>query len=273
MEICYYPGCTLKTHAKELDKTARKALAALGVTMKEIDNWQCCGAVYPSAKREIASRLSAVRALRYAQEHGGKLLTLCSACHNVIKRTNEDIKSDENFSRAANAYLGFETPYTGETKVIHYLEFLRDEIGFDAIKNKVKKPLNRKIAAYYGCLLLRPSKVMSFDNPENPSIFEDFIRALGGTPVIYPFRNECCGAYVSVKNPELTAQKSKNILSSAAEAGACEIITGCPLCYFNLKTYGGDILPITDFPALLCEALAADDEENTDTANFGGGKV
>ena len=169
MEICYYPGCTLKTQAKELDVTARKAAELLGVTMTEIENWQCCGAVYPSAKREIASRLSAVRALEYAKEHGGKLLTLCSACHNVIKRTNEDIKTDGDFSRAANTYLGFETPYNGETRVMHYLEFLRDEVGFETIKSKVVKPLNRKIAANYGCLLLRPSKVMAFDNPENPS--------------------------------------------------------------------------------------------------------
>lgn len=98
MEICYYPGCTLRTQAKELDDSARKAMAALGVTMKEIENWQCCGAVYPSAKREIATRLSAVRALKYARDHGGKLLTLCSACHNVIKRTNEDFKTEDRKS-------------------------------------------------------------------------------------------------------------------------------------------------------------------------------
>lgn len=260
MEICYYPGCTLRTQAKELDDSARKAMAALGVTMKEIENWQCCGAVYPSAKREIATRLSAVRALEYARDHGGKLLTLCSACHNVIKRTNEDFKTDENFSRAANTYLAFDKPYAGETQVVHYLEFLRDEIGFDTIKSKVAKPLNRKIAAYYGCLLLRPSKVMAFDNPENPSLIEDFIRALGGESVIYPFRNECCGAYASVKNPELTKEKSEKVLKSAREAGATEITTACPLCYYNLKENGGNALPVAYFTTLLCEALGVEDE-------------
>lgn len=255
MEICYYPGCTLKTQAKELDVSARKAMAALGVTMKEIENWQCCGAVYPTAKWEIATRLSAIRTLEYAREHGGKLLTLCSACHNVIKRTNEDIKTDEHFATAANVYLAFEKPYLGETKVVHYLEFLRDEIGISTIKSKVVKPLNRKIATYYGCLLLRPSKVMAFDNPENPSILEDFIRALGGTSVIYPFRNECCGAYLSVKNPDLTHEKSKKVLCSAKQAGAEQITTSCPLCYYNLKENGENILPVLDITALLCEAL------------------
>ena len=177
MNYSYFPGCTLRTKGAQLDRAGRRAAEKLGFSLCEIPEWQCCGAVYPSAKREIATRLSAVRALEYARDHGGKLLTLCSACHNVIKRTNEDFKTDENFSRAANTYLAFDKPYAGETQVVHYLEFLRDEIGFDAIKSKVVKPLNRKIAAYYGCLLLRPSKVMAFDNPENPSLIEDFIRS------------------------------------------------------------------------------------------------
>ena len=198
MKICYYPGCTLKTKAKDLDVYARRSAAALGVEMEEIENWQCCGAVYPMAKDEIATKLSAVRALEYAKRNGGKLLTLCSACHNVIKRTNEDMRVDENVSSKANNYLKFEEPYRGETQVLHYLELLKNEIGFDEIAKKVVCPLNRKIGAYYGCLLLRPSGVMAFDNPENPTIIEDFIRAVGGTPVVYPFRNECCGAYVAL---------------------------------------------------------------------------
>ena len=87
MKISYYPGCTLKTKAKQLDVTARLCAKALGVEMEEIENWQCCGAVYPMGTDEIATKLSAVRALDHAKHNGGKLLTLCSACHNVIKRT------------------------------------------------------------------------------------------------------------------------------------------------------------------------------------------
>lgn len=182
MKICYYPGCTLKTKAKDLDVYARLSAEALGVEMEEIENWQCCGAVYPMARDEIATKLSAVRALDYAKHRGGKLLTLCSACHNVIKRTNEDMRSDENISSKANNYLKLEEPYRGETQVLHYLEMLKDVVGFENIKKKVVNPVNRKIGAYYGCLLLRPSGVMAFDNPENPTIIEDFIRAIGGTP-------------------------------------------------------------------------------------------
>lgn len=255
MKICYYPGCTLKTKAKDLDAYARKSAAALGVEMEEIEGWQCCGAVYPMAKDEVATKLSAVRALAYAKEHGGKLLTLCSACHNVIKRTNDDMKNDENMRFKANNYLALEQPYQGETEVIHYLEMLKNEVGFDNIKKAVVNPINRKVGAYYGCLLLRPSGVLAFDNPENPTIIEDFISAIGGTPVKYPMRNECCGAYVGLKNSELPAKRSEMILSSAKEKGAEEVITACPLCLYNLKVNGGGILPVTYFTELLAEAL------------------
>lgn len=255
MKICYYPGCTLKTKAKELDEYARKSAAVLGVEMEEIDGWQCCGAVYPTARDEIANKLSAVRALDYAKTRGGKLLTLCSACHNVIKRVNDDMKTDDNIRTKANNYLAPEEPYRGETEVIHYLEMLKNLVGFDNIRKAVVNPINRKIGAYYGCLLLRPSGVLAMDNPENPSIIEDFISAIGGTPVKYPMRNECCGAYVGLKNAELPKKRSEAVLKSAKEKGAEEVITACPLCLYNLKVNGGEILPVTYFTELLAEAL------------------
>ncbi len=255
MKISYYPGCTLKTKAKELDVTARLCAKVLGVEMEEIENWQCCGAVYPMGTDEIATKLSAIRALNYAKENGGKLLTLCSACHNVIKRTNEEMKNNEDIQTRANNYLQLNQPYKGETEVIHYLEMLKNVIGFDAIKKAVVNPINRKIGAYYGCLLLRPSGVMAFDNPENPTIIEDFIKAIGGTPVVYPFRNECCGAYVALKNSQLPKQKSKKVLESAKEKGAEEVITACPLCLYNLQVNGGGVLPVRYFTELLAQAL------------------
>ena len=255
MKISYYPGCTLRTKAKELDDMARLCAQALGVEMVEVENWQCCGAVYKTGTDEIATKLSAVRALDYAKHNGGKLLTLCSACHNVIKRANEDMKAGGDVAVRANNYLKLDEPYFGEAEVLHYLEMLKNVVGFDEIKKKVVKPLNRKVGAYYGCLLLRPSGVMAFDNPENPTIIEDFIRALGGTPVVYPFRNECCGAYVSLKNADLPKKKSQKVLSSAKEKGAEEVITACPLCLYNLQVNGGDILPVKYFTELLAEAL------------------
>ncbi len=256
MKFNYYPGCTLKTKAKELDAFGRKSLQALGVDFEEIKEWQCCGAVYPVAKDEVATKLSAVRTLEYARNNGGKVLTLCSACHNVLKRVNYDMQTDENMRLKANNYLDFETPYLGESEVIHYLELLRDYVGFDKIKEKVVNPLKGvKIGAYYGCLLLRPNSTMAFDNPENPTIIEDFIKAIGATPVVYAFRNECCGAYVSTTNNELAKKKSNAVIKSAKDEGAEMLVTACPLCMYNLRQNGGGQIEVKYFTELLATAL------------------
>ena len=113
----YYPGCTLSTKAKELDVAARKCAEALGFPLVDLPEWQCCGAVYPMAPDAIAERLSAVRALAAARENGGVLVTLCSACHHVIKRVNDDMLNNEDIRNKVNNYLGLEVPYAGETKV------------------------------------------------------------------------------------------------------------------------------------------------------------
>jgi heterodisulfide reductase subunit B len=150
--------------------------------------------------------------------------------------------------------MGLETPYKGETTVLHYLEVLRDRVGFDNLKKMVVKPLTgRKIGAYYGCLLLRPSGVMAFDDPENPRILEDFIRALGAEPVIYPYRNECCGGYISLKDKELSAGMCDRITKSAEGFHADCLVTACPLCKYNLNKSGK--LPVVYFTELLAEAL------------------
>ena len=258
MTYSYYPGCTLKTKGKDLDIYARKSAEALGIVMEELAEWQCCGAVYPLASDEIATKLSAVRALNNAKEQGRDLLTLCSACHQVIKRVNDDMKNNEDIRTKANNYLQLNEPYAGETNVVHYLEMLRDTVGFDELAKKVVNPLTgRKIGAFYGCLLLRPSNVMQFDNPENPTIIEDFIKAIGATPVIYPFRNECCGGYVTMTDKSVAQKNVDNIMKSAAMKGAEEIITACPLCLYNLDANASENvkLPVHYFTELLAEAL------------------
>ncbi len=254
----YFPGCTLKNKAKQLDEYARSCAKILGFELVEIPEWQCCGGVYPLAKDKIATRLSSIRALSHTNKEGNDLITLCSACHNVIKQVNQDMRTDENIILKANNYLGEENAYHGEVNVVHYLEVLRDKVGFDVIKSKVVKPLNRKIGAFYGCLLLRPSKVMQFDNAENPKIMEDFIRAIGGEPVIYAQRNECCGGYLALEDKDLTKKRANAVIDNAKANGAELLITACPLCEYNIKKvqeFSSEKLPIVYFTELLAEAL------------------
>lgn len=261
MKYSYFPGCTLRTKARDLDAYARVSARALGFELEEIDNWQCCGGVYPLGSDEIATKLSSVRALNQAKEKGQDLVTLCSACHHVIKRVNDDMKNVEDIRTRANNYMKLEEPYTGETEVLHFLEVLRGRVGFDELKKKVVSPLKgKKIGAYYGCLLLRPGKIMAFDNPENPTIIEDFIRAIGATPVVYPYRNECCGGYISLKEKDMSRNMCNNIMDSAAGFGAEMLITACPLCLYNLNKSGNGKLPVHYFTELLAEALGVKEE-------------
>ena len=261
MKYSYYPGCTLRTKAKDLDEYARASAAALGFELEEIEDWQCCGGVYPLGTDEIATKLSSVRALNQAKEKGQDLVTICSACHHVIKRVNDDMKNVEDIRTRANNYMQLEAPYEGETTVLHYLEVLRDRVGFYKQKKKIIKTINRKkIGAYYGCLLLRPGKIMAFDDPENPRIMEDFIRALGAEPVIYPYRNECCGGYISLKEKEMSQNMCEKIEESAAGFGADMLITACPLCKYNLNKNSGNKMPVYYFTELLAEALGVKEE-------------
>ncbi len=259
MKVSYFPGCTLKNKAKDLDVYARKSAEALGVTLEEIENWQCCGGVFTTANDEVATKLSSVRALKDAQSKSQPLVTVCSACHNVIKQTNHAMQNNKDFADKVNRYMA-EGAYSGETDVLHYLEMLRDIVGFEKIKEKVVNPLKgKKIASYYGCLLLRPSTVMQMDDPENPSIMEDFVRAIGAEPVIYGNRNECCGGYISLESPELAKKKSDAVASNAKCAGADMIITACPLCKYNLIKNGAE-LPVVYFTEILAEALGVKED-------------
>lgn len=264
MKFSYFPGCTLKTRAKQLDMQARACAGLLGVTLEELPGWQCCGGVYNTAADLTADKLAAVRALAAARDAGQPLVTVCSACHNVLMRTNAAMRDDAVFADRVNRYLAQGSPdfrpYHGEVRVYHYLELLRDVIGYGAVRAAVKQPLDgMKIGSYYGCLLLRPSAVMAMDNPENPRIMEDFIASLGAEPVRFAARVECCGGYTALDTPDAARKKSGAILDNASDAGAQMLITACPLCRYNL-TRTEHRLPVVYFTELLARALGVCEE-------------
>lgn len=256
MRYRYFPGCTLKGQAKNMEDTTLAAATALGIELVELEEWQCCGAVYPLYEDELISLLSPVRTLAAAK--GEPLVSLCAACHHVLKRAQELMQRSEDARTKVTDYL--EVDYDGEGRVLHFLEVLRDDLGFDKLAEMIKKPLEgRKVAAYYGCLLLRPSKVMQFDNPESPTIMEDFIEALGAEAVKSPYRTECCGAYLSVTEEGVARDTVDRIITSTRNAGADSLITACPLCRYNLENCarddGKEPLKVYYFSELLAEAM------------------
>ena len=152
MTYSYFPGCTLKNKAKDLDHYARECAKVLGFELEEIENWQCCGAVYPQASDEIATKLSSVRALADAKEKGQDLITVCSACHHVIKRVNDDMANVEDIQTKVNNYMALSEPYLGETK--YFIIWKCCVTSLDLTRSKrsgkpIKRKKNRRILRLY----------------------------------------------------------------------------------------------------------------------------
>jgi heterodisulfide reductase subunit B len=155
----------------------------------------------------------------------------------------------------------FEQP----VKVLHYLEVLKQEIGWDAIKAKVVKPLAKlKVASYYGCLMVRPKEVLEFDDPENPQVMDDLMRVLGAEPTRFDFKAECCGGYLVVNRRDVAKSASKKILDNAKAWGAEAIVTTCPLCQYNLdklRVMTDGSVPVFYFTQLLGVAVGLTQDE------------
>jgi len=235
MSLAYYPGCTLKTKARNLEEPARASLEVLGFKLEEIPRWNCCGAVYSLADDDLIHQVAPVRNLIRVKKQGkNELATLCAFCFNTLKRANLLMKEDVEKRNTLNSFIDEGIDYSGEVKVVHLLEVLRDEIGWEALSQKVKLPLRElKVAPYYGCTLLRPREV-AIDNVENPTILREFLKALGASPVDFPESTRCCGSYQVVNNPDDISEYARTILNSALSHGAEALVLTCPLCDYNL---------------------------------------
>jgi heterodisulfide reductase subunit B len=283
MKLHYYPGCTLKQKTTALDITTREAMNKLGVELVEPEGWTCCGAEYPLTEEKIVGLAAPIRTLRQVRDEGGDILvTTCSFCFAVLKRANKAVIDDPLKRKRVNAYLhddikiepwtkerttGFRD-YNGEVQVLHLLEYLRDRLGYGKIRSALKRDLRGlAVAPYYGCRLLRPQKDLAVDNPDAPHLFEDFLQAVGCAPVDYPFRQECCGSYLSVSLPNAATEASYMVLRSARLNGARALAVTCPLCFYNLDHRQEAVreahpdfpgLPVVFFTQLLAWALGVD---------------
>jgi heterodisulfide reductase subunit B len=279
MSLAYYPGCTLKTKARNLEEPARASLKALGLKLDEVPRWNCCGAVYSLAEDDLMHQVAPVRNLvRVKKQGGNELVTLCAFCFNTLKRANLLMKEDADKRDTLNDFIDEGIDYRGEVKVVHLLEVLRDEIGWEVISHMVKLPLRElKVAPYYGCTLLRPREV-AIDNVENPTILQEFLKALGARPIDFPESTRCCGSYQVTSNPGDIAEYARAIISSAMSRGAEALVLTCPLCEYNLaegqkalaKKYDGfKRMPLFYFTQLLALALGLDPQVCRFELNYG----
>ncbi len=243
LKLPYYPGCTLKQKARNFEVSALAAARHLGIELVEIPRWNCCGAVYSLTTDNVMRQVGPIRNLIRVQQLNDsgelperRLVTLCSMCFNVLKRANLMVRSDPEALRLVNQFMDTEPDYRGEVEVVHFLEILRDVLGFEKVSDGVARPLEGlRVSAYYGCTLLRPREV-GIDDPEAPRVMEDLIAALGAEPVDNPNKSLCCGSYHTVgRNVEIVAKRAYRILQGARDRGADLVITSCPLCSFNLE--------------------------------------
>ncbi|MEW6080999.1 MAG: CoB--CoM heterodisulfide reductase iron-sulfur subunit B family protein [Bacillota bacterium] len=268
MKYSYFPGCTLHQQARDFDMSTREAARKMGIDLVELEDWQCCGAVFPLATDAIIYLVSPYRTLASSHEAGTDLVTLCSGCLNVLRRTNRLVKTNKETRAKLQAFV--EKDYQGERHVYHLLEVIRKDTTFEGLAQRIIHSLEGlKVASYYGCLLLRPPEEMEFDDVESPTIMEEFTKALGAEPVDFPFKTECCGAYLSVPAEDRTLAAARSILRSASSAGADIMVTSCPMCLYNLDAKQGALarqdtgfrtLPVVYFSQLLALALGAGED-------------
>lgn len=264
--IPYFPGCTLRQKALGFDVSARAVLAALGLELRELKSWNCCGATFPLSTENLLDLTGPARVLAAARLEGTRLAVACATCYNVLRRTNRLLSLDEDKREKINFFI--ESDYAGDLEVVHLIDLLHREIGADRLRRAVRRPLDGlKVASYYGCLLLRPVDEVGFDDLENPRILDELMAAAGATPVGYPHRGECCGGYLAVRSEEAAMAASRRVLKAAAAAGADLVVTSCPLCQFNLdrrqtemsrREAGFRTLPVLYFTQLLGLALGLD---------------
>lgn len=266
MRVPYFPGCTLKTKATGFESSLLASSAVLGIELVELSNWNCCGATFPLLADNVMDLAGPAHILVDARREGERVAVACTTCYNVLRRTNHLIRRDDDIRDKLNFFI--DADYAGDLEVLDVLQIIRDEVGFEAVTRAVQVPLSGlKVAAYYGCMVLRPPREVAYEDPENPQTLDQLSIALGAEPVPYSHKGECCGAFLAVKSPQATADMCRPILESVLANGADAIVTNCPVCQFNLdrqqsalqRLQGGfRAVPVLYYSQLLGLALGLD---------------
>jgi heterodisulfide reductase subunit B len=264
MEYLYYPGCSLEGTAAEYDISTRVLMKALGASLTEIDDWNCCGATAAESSSHLLSYVLPARNLALAEKmkESKEILVPCSACYLNLKKTEQAIKKDKGLLEKINMVLEEESlVLDGNVKVRHLLDILSKDVDVDEIKSvSQNKMAGLSIAPYYGCQCLRPFTV--FDDPEDPHSMDKLIRATGAEVFEWDMGAQCCGASNTSTKPEAGMALVGEILKSAK--GADAIVTVCPMCQMNLESnqkkishkQGVDLeIPVLFLPQLLGLAM------------------
>jgi heterodisulfide reductase subunit B len=240
----------------------------LGIELEEIPDWVCCGASPAHAVNHLLSLALVAKNLDLSPSD--TIVTGCAACYNRFKTAIHALQHDRPLWEQVKQIVQPTKLNGRDFRVLHLLEVIH-EFGLEGVKERVTKPLKGlKVACYYGCLLVRPPKVMAFDDPDNPKKMDELIAAVGAEPVEWEFKTECCGAFHAVPHPEIVLRLTSSILRAAKDAGADVVSVACPMCQINLDLRQLDIqkrhkvtfnMPVLYFTQLLGLALGISEGE------------
>jgi heterodisulfide reductase subunit B len=268
--LAYYPGCSLHSTSKELDSSFDGSMAKLDVDLAEIPGWQCCGnTAAHSANRLLATALPANELAKVKDDMKLDAVAVpCAACFNRFQGANHQV-GDEAVAADVARVVG--RRYDGGVKVLNLVDVYHDQVGLAELTAKVVKPFGGlKVACYYGCLLTRPPKVTLAEDPEHPAHMDAVVDAIGCTPVDWDAKTDCCGATLTLAEPEVVDGLVEGIITNARERGAEAIVCACPLCQINLDTRQGEIgkkdpawveMPILYLSQMVGRALGVSDEQ------------
>jgi heterodisulfide reductase subunit B len=236
----YYPGCSAEATAIPLGISVPPVAKALDIDLAELEDWNCCGSTPYGSTNKLEAGAMAARNLALAEKTGLDLVTPCSNCYVVLASLNENLKELPPFREKVNKALGAaDLTYGGGVKVRHLAEVLYTDITPEGISSKVTKPLKGlKVAAYYGCQLVRPN---GFDDPESPHSLDELVASLGADAVPWEMKARCCGSSLVMSEPDVALGLINKLLKNAQAHGAQCLVTPCPLCQINLDAYQSQV--------------------------------
>lgn len=252
MQIAYYPGCSLNASSKLYDIQCRKVFSQLGIELKEIDDWSCCGATSACKTDYLRSLALPARNLGIADASGlSELLIPCSSCYSRTLVSQKTLYENSKLKDKINE--GLSNKVEGKVKISSILEILLSMVHSGKIPEKLAKKMDGlKPACYYGCLLTRfPADIEISDDVENPRAMEAVCRALGAEPPDWSYKTDCCGASASVNDTETSLTLMSCILKDAIARGANCLVTTCPMCQMNMDSYQERVCEIFGIPKRL----------------------
>jgi heterodisulfide reductase subunit B2 len=263
MKVSYYPGCSLHGTGKEYDLSVKAVCTALGVELKELDDWSCCGASSAHATNFKLSVALPARDLINAEKEGAAdMMVPCAACFNRMKTAQHHLGENISLKSEVEEMVGGK--YRGTINVRNPIDIFYHEVGLQNISDRVMKLLTGiKPVSYYGCLLLRPPEVCKFDDAENPVLLDGIMKTLGAEVRDWSYKTECCGGSLTISNTRHVVRLVDRLMTMAREAGANCVITACPVCMANLDMRASERLrlPIFYFTELMALALGLEGPE------------